>query len=301
MIKKILPFFIFFAAIFVSLISAYFSILGLTKLFAGAGVEVMIMGTSLEVSKLVIATLLYEYWGKLSNILKYYLTLAVFVLISISSIGIYGFLSSAYQETANLESIFNRKIELIDSRQSIFVESREDLMIERDQVINSITELRSSLGSNQVQYIDRETGQLITTTSAANRTSIENQLRDAIDRRDDISMRIQSLNDSIGKYDIDKIELQNHSESSSELATLYYISRIINMDMDIVVNYFILLIVVVFDPLAVALVISTAFSMKNHSISNKSVINESETVQDSNVEDKTLERIKTIRKKKVKV
>jgi len=307
MIKKILPFFIFISALAVSFSSAYYSIWGLTKLFAGAQTEVMIMAAALELSKLVVASLLYEYWNKIGLLLKTYLTSAVLILILISSIGIYGFLSSAYQQTANSERILTRQIELIENRQSIFVTSRDDLISERENIINSISDLRNSLGGNVIQYVDRESGELITTTSSANRRAFENQLDDAIGRRDNISLNIQNYNDSIGYYDIKKIELQNESESTSELATLYYISKIVGIDMDYIVNYFMLLIIFVFDPLAVALVISTAFSIK---MLTKKIVesketeilykDETEQSNDEPIDPKTIERLETIRKKKVR-
>ena len=99
--KGFLPFLIGFSAISVSGSAAFYSVFGLSKLFAGASTEVIIMAGSLEVAKLVTASLLYQYWDSINKILKYYLSLAVVILVLITSMGIYGFLSSAYQETFN--------------------------------------------------------------------------------------------------------------------------------------------------------------------------------------------------------
>ena len=95
--KGMFPFLVGFSALSVSGSAAFYSVFGLSKLFAGASTEVIIMAGSLEIAKLVTASLLYQYWDTINKALKYYLTLAVIILILITSMGIYGFLSSAYQ------------------------------------------------------------------------------------------------------------------------------------------------------------------------------------------------------------
>ena len=97
----LLPFLIAISALSVSASAAFYSVSGLSKLFAGASLQVIIMASSLEVAKLVIASLLYQYWGVINKALRTYLTVAAFVRILITSMGIYGFLSAAYHETAN--------------------------------------------------------------------------------------------------------------------------------------------------------------------------------------------------------
>ena len=98
--KKLFPYLIALTALSVSASAAYYSVTGLSKLFAGAAFAVIIMAGSLEVAKIVIASLLHQYWKTMNKVLRTYLTLATIILIGITSAGIYGFLSSAYQETA---------------------------------------------------------------------------------------------------------------------------------------------------------------------------------------------------------
>jgi hypothetical protein len=112
----ILPVVITLSALSVSASAAFYSITGLSKLFAGASLAVIIMASSLEVAKLVIASLLYQYWDKLNILLKVYLTIAVTVLILITSAGIYGFLSSAYQDTANKSSIIDQQVLALETK-----------------------------------------------------------------------------------------------------------------------------------------------------------------------------------------
>ena len=99
--QGLFPFIIAFSALSVSASAAFYSVSGLSKLFAGASFEVIIMAGSLEVSKLVIASLLYQYWDTINKILRTYLAIATVILVLITSMGIYGFLSAAYQETYN--------------------------------------------------------------------------------------------------------------------------------------------------------------------------------------------------------
>ena len=114
MIKQIkqgmFPFLIGFSALSVSTSAAFYSISGLSKLFAGASLEVIIMASSLEFAKLVTASLLYQYWDTISKTLRTYLSIATVLLVLITSMGIYGFLSAAYQETySKLTAVENQK------------------------------------------------------------------------------------------------------------------------------------------------------------------------------------------------
>ena len=114
--QRIFPFIIATSALSVSASAAFYSVSGLSKLFAGASLEVIIMAGSLEVAKLVIASLLYQYRKTIPRLLKYYLTGAAVVLVLITSMGIYGFLSAAYQETANKAGNIDAQIALVETK-----------------------------------------------------------------------------------------------------------------------------------------------------------------------------------------
>lgn len=304
--RKILPFIIILSAISVSASAAFYSVYGLSRLFSGASFEVIIMASSLEVSKLVIATLLHEYWSDLNKLLKFYLTIAVLILVMITSAGIYGFLSSAYQETASVDLINDRKIELVDTKLNLYKNNLYTLNSEKDVLLESITELRTALSNpNTIQYVDKNTNQLVTTTSSSARKSLEKQLDDATSNRSNIDSKIGALNDSITSLEINKIEMMNSSESSSELGPLKYISSISGLDMDVVVNYFLLLIIFVFDPLAISLVLAANFAVKqigkNDGIgviqSDNPPVTAAQVKPVSNVVEETFEKV---RKKKIK-
>jgi hypothetical protein len=249
------------SALFIAIAAAYFSITGLSKLFAGASMAVILMASSLEFGKLISASFLYAYWNKVNKFLRTYLVIGVVVLILITSAGIYGFLTSAYQTTADQLGIIDKQVELVELKKNRYVEQLSSSTFERDVVNQSITELTKALSNNIVQYTDRQ-GNLITTTSSANRSSFERQLQDFKSQRDNLSFKIEVLNDSITKLDIDVLELQTNNEIAGEVGTLKYLAEITGYPMSSIVNWFALLIVFVFDPLAVTMVIAFNTAMK---------------------------------------
>lgn len=258
--KRIFPSIIALSALSVSASAAFYSVSGLSKLFAGASFEVILMASSLEVAKLVIASLLYQYWGKLNKLLRIYLSIAAVVLVVITSAGIYGFLSAAYQETAASAGVIDKQIELIELKKTRFDENRTYYLEEKKKLDESITTLRDGLSNNKVQYRDSETGQIITTTSSTQRKSLEKQLESAITTRDEVSKKIETVTDSISSLEIKILDVENNSEVASELGPLKYISELTNTPMSEVVNILMLIIIFVFDPLAICLVIAANFA-----------------------------------------
>jgi hypothetical protein len=235
--------------------AAYYSVFGLSSLFAGARFEVVIMAGSLEFSKLIIASYLHNNW-KSAGWMKWYLTLAVGVLMVITSAGIYGFLTSAYQKTADQLGVLDKQVQVIDLKKSRFQEQLDYFNIEKNQLSESITELRNGLSNNVVQYRDKETGQIITTTSSSQRRALERQLTSAVESRDGISIKIEVLTDSITSLDLKVLDLESNNEVAAEVGPLRYMSEITGQPMNVIVNWFTLLIVFVFDPLAISMVIA---------------------------------------------
>lgn len=258
--KFTFPTIIALSALSVSASAAFYSVTGLSKLFAGASFEVLVMAGSLEVAKLVIASLLYQYWGELNKILRTYLTIAASILVLITSAGIYGFLSSAYQETATKSEILDKGVNLLTLKKQRFEESRTFYIDEKQTIDKSINELRGGLSNNISQYKDRETGQIITVQSASNRRVLESQLKTAITSRDDLSRKIENVTDSINTIDIQILEKESNTELASELGPLKYLSELTKVPMNKIVNYLLLVIIFVFDPLAISLVIAANFA-----------------------------------------
>lgn len=248
------------AALLISGCSAYFSIIGLSTLFAGASLVIMIMAGSMEFSKLVTASFLYMYWDKLGKLMKTYLTTALVVLIFITSMGIYGFLTSAFQTTSQELSIINRQIENVEARRDRFQIQIDNDREDRDVLNETITQLTEGLATgNVIQYVDQETGQLVTTTSGNQREILRDQLEQAQEERSELSNRIEAYTDSVTNLDMKILDMNSNTEVAAELGPLQFISEVLNVPMSQVVNLLALLIMFSFDPLAIALVI--AFNM----------------------------------------
>jgi len=252
--KKILPYLVIISALSVSLSAAFYSVFGIGKLFSGSSMQVMIMMGSLEFAKLVLASFLYQYWENLNKLLKTYYFVAVFILMVLTSAGIYGYLSSAYSETANKVENIDKRVQVIDLKRNLFLTQLEETRKEKESITQNINELTKALSNNVIQYKDRS-GQMVTTTSSANRKAFESQLSSSQTRRDDIVKREIMLSDSITGLDMQKLELETNSDVASELGPLKYIAKITEKPIDTVVNWFILALMLVFDPLAVSLVV----------------------------------------------
>ena len=272
--KYIFPSVIALSALSVSASAAFYSVFGLSKLFAGASLEVLIMAGSLEAAKLVAASLLYQYWNDINRWLKYYLTIAVFILMIITSGGIYGFLSGAFQETNTQSQFLEKQVEIVDKKRTRFEENKSILVLEKEQLNNSISDLRISLSNpSQVSYWDENSQSVITTTSSSTRRALQKELNTTIIERDTITSQINALTDSIAVYDVKILEQQIGNESARELGPLKYMAELTNKPMEQIVNWFMLLIIFVFDPLAITMVV--AANMAFAKIKPKQVIKES--------------------------
>ena len=252
--KKLFPYIIALAALAVSASAAFYSVTGIMKLFAGASLAVGIMAGSLEVAKLVIASLLYQYWSELNKVLRTYLTTAAFVLILITSAGIYGFLSSAYQETANKANIVDQQILALETKKKLYEQTREGIYKEKQ----SLAGLKESLSKGSTtQFTDRK-GNLVV---RSNNASIK-QIESASNSDEKLSNKLDAVNDSIFSLENKVLEVKTNSTVSSELGPLKYLSGLTGQPMDKIINWFLLVIIFVFDPLAIALVIAANFAFK---------------------------------------
>ena len=245
--RKLFPYIIAISALMVSGSAVFYSVYGLSKLFAGASKAVIIMAGSLEFAKLVVASLLYQYWNEINRLLRIYLTIACITLMLITSGGIYGFLSGAYQSTATKSELLDKHTLMLQTKQNRFqkqLDSEKELVVYYTEALSNPT---------MIQYIDKETGQLVTTTSYRQRKLMTSQLKEVKDN-------VNRLNDSISIYDIKILNKELSNEGARELGPLKYVAKSLGIEMDKVVNYFLLLIVFVFDPLAIALVVAANFA-----------------------------------------
>ena len=261
--KGFFPFIIAISALSVSGSAAFYSVFGLSKLFAGATVEVIIMAGSLEVAKLVIASLLYQYWDTINKLLRTYLTIAAIILVLITSMGIYGFLSAAYQDTYQTLLLNENRIEFLDNKAKFYEDDIQRYDKELEQILDNISTL-SNAKSVSIQVKDTSVaGGIRNTISTVDLRLAQDRLRVEESNRKDVYLRRSIAADSLQKYKFEILELQNNSDAAGELGPLKYLSGLTGTPMDSIINILLLVIIFVFDPLAVALVVAANMAFAN--------------------------------------
>ena len=258
--KGLFPFIIAFTALSVSASAAFYSVSGLSKLFAGASFEVIVMAGSLEVAKLVIASLLYQYWGTINKGLRVYLTVATFILVLITSMGIYGFLSAAYQDTYRQLTIKNNQTAFLTQKKDFYNKDVIRYDEELERISGNISTLSNAKASSiQVRDTTSSTGfrQTISTTElrlSQKRIDVEEK------NRASIQAKREQVADSLQKYQLAILDLENNTDVAGELGPLEYLSGLTGTPMDKIINILLLVIIFVFDPLAISLVIAANFT-----------------------------------------
>jgi hypothetical protein len=229
------------SALLVAGSAAYFSVLGIATLFAGSYMQVLIMAGSLEFGKIVATSYLYRYWSKTVWWLKLYMITAVFVLMVITSLGIFGYLSAAYQVNSS-------KFSQIDSQIALINEQKVTLDEELTQNTKRIEIL------NQLRVTQEERVQ-----AAGNYKAPREQAYAAIEKANQelqtIATRNQEVQTEKFKKDQQIIELKAEISKAKDIGTFKFIAQAINKPLDMVVMAFICVLIAVFDPLAVALVL----------------------------------------------
>jgi flagellar biosynthesis chaperone FliJ len=224
------------AALAVAGCAAFFSVTGLALLFSGASLAVAVMGTSLEIAKLISASYLHRFWKETNKLLRFYLLLGVLILVVITSAGIFGFLSNAYQSTSLKSDVVTREIGVFQSK-----------ITQNEQ---QITQLNSQMGNLQ-----QNSGTLLGSGK------VNNRLIRSIDNRDrqitKLSTKIGVLNDSIAVWNIKINEIKNNNlDLEREIGGFKFIAEAFDLPINSVVKFFIFLLIFVFDPMAVTLLIA---------------------------------------------
>ena len=261
--KYIFPFLVALSAFSLAGAAAFFSITGLSKLFGGAKTEVIIMASALEFAKLVTASFLHRYWKSLKWQLKTYLTIGVIVVMIITSLGIYGFLSNAYSVTSNKLQNIDSQVGLVDQKKTIInseINRLQENKTLKSNRVQSLVDLRSKQEARVDSLYNRKQ------TASAKRVEIQiEQSSKEISATgievDTLNSQIQRKYAEISSLDLEVIDIKNN-DVNSEVGPLRYIAKLTGRDMDSVVNFFIMLLIFVFDPLAVILVIATNISLK---------------------------------------
>jgi hypothetical protein len=231
------------AAIMIAGSAAYFSVTGLGVLFSGAAIAVMIMASSLEFAKLVTATYLKQKWEKIELLSKIYLTTSVVILMLITSAGIFGYLSNAFQQqNLGLQKI-ERDIAVYQTQIT-----KNDLEISRYTTqLNNQQNIRNSQETNLTKQIDKDKS---TSRVSQMIKSADKEINSISKRIDELTIKNNASLDSINVIKNNNIELEK------EVGGFRFVAESFGVPLNSVVKFFIILIVIVFDPLAVALIIS---------------------------------------------
>lgn len=241
-----------FSALIISGMAATFSVTGIATLFSGYFLTVAFMMGALEFGKIVVASFLARYWSAISRTLRAYFLIATAVLIVITSAGIFGYLSDAYQKTKGDYTIIEKQVAILDSKKNAYVERKDRLQADRQLEMNAKR-------SNQTRA-----------DSLTSRNQSITRTREDIRENDtkilSLEKQISAVEDSISSYDLKIIEIESQN-IKGELGPLKYIAGIFDTDMDTAVKYFIFLLIFVFDPLAVILFVSlNTIIRKEHGI-----------------------------------
>lgn len=286
--SKLFAWVVALTALLVSSSAAYYSVYGISKMFAGAATNVMIMAGSLEFSKLVIATLLHNYWNKLNKILRTYLTIACCILILITSAGIYGFLSAAYQETANKVETIDKKNGNLDKQKdliSLDIKRYENQISLKDNRISTLSDIKTK----QQNTMDNLISKNISTKNIRSQMSAIDQEINVLDKEvKELNDSLNSKNDRLKDLDMQGLDLQTNQDVAKEIGPLKYIAKLTNKSLDQVVNYFIIALMLVFDPLAISLVLSSSFLFSSLN-SKKTAVTDSQDTDTQEEIEKELE------------
>ena len=296
-----------FCAFTLASCAAFFSVKGIALLFAASFWSVAVMAGSLELAKLISASYLYRYWKETNKILKNYMLCAVILLMGITSLGIFGFLSDAFQRNFSQYSLNLNKIQSLKSQQNFYLSQIDfnknklkdlielqktyqvslDNAVKQDVTMTKTTSggLFSSAKTEKVTDIKLvESKNKIVEGSQSNINNLFSQISTVTS--DLQNLEKQSLENS---QEIMKLESDN---SKGEIGTFKFVAEAFGMNIETAVRIFIILIVIVFDPLAVCLVIAyNSITKKQDKAEQKEIIQEQKIEK---IIEKPIEKLKII-------
>jgi hypothetical protein len=259
------------SALFLACCGAFFSVKGIGLLFSGSFWPAIIMASSLEFGKIMATSFLYRYWHKINKLIKVYLTSAVIVLMGITSLGIFGFLSQAFYSTKSSMDLIESQINLLQEKKNTLTSQ----VLSNTERIKSLTDTRKNQENNLTKALDQTT----TTTVTKSGGLFSNDTQEKVIDKKSVELKTQALNTmqssiSTLESNVEKISLSNEEKNqqinsidnniitlnkqmtSSDIGTYKFIAQAFNTNIETVVKYFILIIVFVFDPLSICLLLA---------------------------------------------
>lgn len=221
-------------------VAAYFSVQGIATLYAGAYISVLVMAGALEAGKIVATSFLYRYWHKTNLLLKTYTLVAILTLMGITSMGIFGYLTAAYQTS------------LIEYSQA---ESQQTFLISQKAILEKELEsLNARVETLNQSRLSQE--QRLPSMSRTAAKPVYEDIKAAGEEITQARTRMNQIFEEIKVLDLQTLEAQKQSGKQKDIGTLKYAAELFGTDINTIVKWFTIAIIVVFDPLAIALVLA---------------------------------------------
>lgn len=273
------------SALFVAACGGFFSVKGIGLLFSGSFWATVIMASSLEFGKIMATSFLYRYWNKINKLLKIYLICAVLILMGITSLGVFGFLSQAFYSTkSDLDSI-QSELTLLENKKN----SLNSQIVSNNERVQTLTDTRKNQENNLTKVLDQSTTTIVNKSGGlfgkdsqekvVDKKSVELKSKSLEGMQSSISSlesnieKINNINNSL-LNDINSIDNSiialNKQITKSDIGTYKFIAEAFNVPIESVVKWFILFIVIVFDPLAVCLVL--AYNIASNKKPNETIV-----------------------------
>ena len=245
--------------------AAYFSVYGIGMLFSGATIAAMIMASSLELGKLVTTSWLFRYWDRANILMRVYMIFAVFALMAITSLGVFGFLTSAFQKSSLENEVSISKIATLETQK---IEESKKIESTKSSISN-LFKLRSSQESRLSETLTN----VVIARNPIQFQNIQNQINDQIG---DINKQMETENeklkvsgDKVSKIDDSIFKLKMENSQKKDITTFKFVADEFNTTIQKVAKWFIIILIVVFDPLAIILLLA-------YNISTNRVYNDEE-------------------------
>ena len=293
---------IIFTSLLIAGCAAYFSVYGIGMLFSGATIAAMIMASSLELGKLVTTSWLFRYWNKANLLMKSYMIFAVFALMFITSLGVFGFLTSAFQKSSLETDVSNSKIVAFETQK---VEELRKIESTKTSISN-LFKLRSSQESRLSETLTN----VVIARNPIQFQNLQNQINDQIEglnkQLETENEKLKVSGDKITKLDDSIFKLKLENSQKKDITTFKFVADEFNTTMQKVAKWFILILIVVFDPLAIILLLAYNISTnrtyeesdKDYEIYKKEVekVEKTSPPESTSVENNVVEKIVEVEK-----
>lgn len=251
---------VIFTSLLIAGCAAYFSVYGIGLLFSGATIAAMIMASSLELGKLVTTSWLFRYWHKANLLMKTYMIVAIFALMAITSLGIYGFLTAAFQKSSLETELSVNKIATLE------VQKTEELS--KIEATKKSIEKIYALRSSQESRLNEVLTNVLIARNPIQLQNIQNQINDQIGdlnkQLETENEKLKSYSDKASKIDEGIFKLKVENSQKKDITTFKFVAEQFNTTIQNVVKWFIAVLIAVFDPLAVILLL--AYNMSTNKV-----------------------------------